>query len=106
VRMGFILGISNTPFYVARERGYFEAAGIDVQHEPVQVTSEAIAHVAKMARSRPRWPPWDGRKRLGRPVQGVLCCRQGHATLLANPCGVRGRGRGPARGAEAARVLK
>ncbi len=46
VRMGMILALGMTPVYLARERGYFTAEGIDLQYEPVQVTSEAIAQVA------------------------------------------------------------
>ena len=45
VRMGLILSMAGTPFYVARERGYLAAENIDLQFEPVQVTSESIAQV-------------------------------------------------------------
>jgi NitT/TauT family transport system substrate-binding protein len=46
IRMGMILAIGMAPIYVARERGYFAAENLDLQYEPVQVTSEAIAQVA------------------------------------------------------------
>ena len=46
VRMGAILGLATTPFYLAKERGYLAAEGIDLQYEPVQVTAESIAQLA------------------------------------------------------------
>ena len=45
VNIGLILSIASTPIFVARDRGYFEAENVDLQYEPVQVTSEAIAQV-------------------------------------------------------------
>jgi NitT/TauT family transport system substrate-binding protein len=45
VRLGVLPAIGQAPLYLALERGYFQAEGIDLQWEPVQVTSEAIAHV-------------------------------------------------------------
>ncbi len=46
VRYGLIFSIGNTPAYIAHERGYFAAEGIDPQFEPVQVTSEALTQVS------------------------------------------------------------
>ncbi len=46
VRMGLILGVATASFYIAQERGWFTAEGIDWQYEPLQVTSEALAQVA------------------------------------------------------------
>jgi len=46
VRMGMILSIAGTPFFITQDRGYFTAENLDVDFEPVQVTSEAIAQVA------------------------------------------------------------
>jgi NitT/TauT family transport system substrate-binding protein len=46
VRMGMILSIAGTPFFITQDRGYFAAENLDVDFEPVQVTSEAIAQVA------------------------------------------------------------
>jgi NitT/TauT family transport system substrate-binding protein len=46
VRMGLILGVATASFYVAQERGWFAAEGIDWQPEPLQVTSEALTQVA------------------------------------------------------------
>jgi NitT/TauT family transport system substrate-binding protein len=45
VRMGMILSSTGAPFYLAHERGWFAAEGIDWQYEPLQVTSEALAQV-------------------------------------------------------------
>ncbi len=45
VRMGAILSMSVTPFYIALERGYLAAENIDLQFTPVQVTAESIAQV-------------------------------------------------------------
>ena len=46
VRMGLILGVATASFYIAQERGWFTAEGIDWQYEPLQVTSEALTQVA------------------------------------------------------------
>jgi len=46
VRMGMILSIAGTPFFITQDRGYFTAENLDVDFEPVQVTSEAIAQVS------------------------------------------------------------
>jgi NitT/TauT family transport system substrate-binding protein len=45
VRMGMILSSGGAPLYLAQERGWFAAEGIDWQYEPLQVTSEALAQV-------------------------------------------------------------
>ena len=45
IRMGMIVSIAGAPFYVAKERGWFAAEGLDWQYEPLQVTSEALAQV-------------------------------------------------------------
>ncbi len=45
VRMGLILSVATAPFYIAKERGWFLAEGLDWQYEPLQVTSEALAQV-------------------------------------------------------------
>jgi len=45
VRMGMILTSGGAPLYLAQERGWFAAEGIEWQYEPLQVTSEALAQV-------------------------------------------------------------
>src|SRR5262245_15105434 len=45
VRMGMILSSGGAPLYLAQERGWFAAEGIDWTYEPLQVTSEALAQV-------------------------------------------------------------
>jgi NitT/TauT family transport system substrate-binding protein len=45
VRMGMILSMSTTPVYVAIERGYMAEENLDIQIEPVQVTSQALTQV-------------------------------------------------------------
>jgi NitT/TauT family transport system substrate-binding protein len=45
VRTGMILTSGGAPLYLAQERGWFAAEGIDWQYEPLQVTSEALAQV-------------------------------------------------------------
>jgi NitT/TauT family transport system substrate-binding protein len=46
VKMGMILSIGATAYFITMDRGYFAAEGIELEYEPIQVTSEAIAHVA------------------------------------------------------------
>jgi NitT/TauT family transport system substrate-binding protein len=43
--MGMILSISVTPIYIAMERGYLAEENVDLQYEPVQVTSQALTQV-------------------------------------------------------------
>lgn len=45
VRMTLLHSLPTAPFYVGIERGYFEAAGVDLQFESVQVSADALAQL-------------------------------------------------------------
>ena len=46
VRMGLIHSIGATAYYLTQDRGYFAAENLEVEWEPIPVTSDAIVHVA------------------------------------------------------------
>lgn len=45
VRVGWVPAMVSTPILVAREKGYFKAAGIDLELESVTTATDAMAHV-------------------------------------------------------------
>jgi NitT/TauT family transport system substrate-binding protein len=46
VKIGYNSGAQYSPFYVAQEKGYFQAEGIDAQIEPLTTGSDALAMAA------------------------------------------------------------